>query len=212
MNNDEPFHVGEKFGHLTIIKSAGVNAHYCKKVECLCDCGTRKVVLLSHVMSGSTKSCGCYRSKRASSLSRSHGLLVGAKKIEPRLYRIWSNMKARCFNDKHKAFKNYGARGIEVCRDWAEDYKVFHEWALLSGYSDSLTIERVDNDSGYSPENCKWVSKSEQVRNRRANKLTLVDAVKIRLAVDLGESRKSIAKRLGISTSHVNNIISHHRW
>lgn len=212
MNNDKLFHVGEKFGQLTVIKSAGVNSNYCKKVECLCDCGTRKVIKLSSVMSGDIKSCGCYRSKRASCLSRTHGLLVGSKNNEPRLYRIWSNMKARCFNAKHKAFKNYGARGIAVCNEWAADYKMFYEWALSSGYSDSLTIERIDNDGGYYPENCKWVSKSEQVRNRRANKLEPGDAEKIRIAVNFGESRRSVAKRFGISVSHVNNIVVHHRW
>lgn len=211
MSEKSSSRIGHKFNNLTIVGNAGVDKNYCKLVECLCECGVKKVVRLSAVVTGEIKSCGCYRKQRAADLSKTHGLLVGTGG-ETRLHRIWSNMKARCSNQNHKAFKNYGGRGIAVCCQWTESYEKFHAWAISSGYSDSLTIERIDNDSGYSPQNCKWIPKTKQVENRRANKINAGIAEEIRIAVSCGESRKSVALRFGISKSHVDSITSHRRW
>lgn len=88
-----------------------------------------------------------------------------------RLYKIWEGMKARCYNSKAGHYEKYGGRGIEVCNQWKYSFPVFKEWALQNGYEEHLTIERKDNNKGYTPENCRWATRAEQVRNKRDNLL-----------------------------------------
>ena len=94
-----------------------------------------------------------------------------SKKNRTRLYTIWGTMKSRCYNPNSKDYKNYGARGIVCDETWKKDYREFKTWAIQSGYNDELTLERIDVNQNYSPENCKWVSPKEQGRNRRTNKM-----------------------------------------
>ena len=90
--------------------------------------------------------------------------------VGTRVYRIWGKMKERCYNRNHDAYKNYGGRGITVCDEW-QRFKPFCEWAMANGYADNLTLDRKDNDKGYSPENCRWVTMNEQENNRRNNRI-----------------------------------------
>lgn len=116
-----------------------------------------------------------------------------------RLYSIWKSMQTRCNNPNSESFKNYGARGIAICDEWG-DFVAFHDWAVNNGYSDSLTIERIDVNVGYCPENCKWIPKRDQAKNRR-NTVTLIYNGK-------RCSPSEISEMTGIS---VNSIYSIHR-
>ena len=99
-----------------------------------------------------------------------------------RLYRIWASMKQRCNNPHDHAYQEYGGRGITVCREWEDDYLEFKRWALANGYADDLSIDRIDNDKGYSPQNCRWATREEQQRNRRNNRYVLYNGESMLLA------------------------------
>lgn len=91
-----------------------------------------------------------------------------------RLYHIWDGMKARCYNMNHVAYKNYGGRGISVCKDWRKNFESFYKWAIENGYQERLTIDRIDNDGDYCPQNCRWATYQEQSENRRNTVLLTV--------------------------------------
>lgn len=151
--------VGAKFNLWTLTEKPFVDG-VVTKAKCRCDCGTEKIVRLAQLKNGSSKSCGCEHRKLTSQISRTHG------ESNTRLYRIWAGMLARCSaRGDGRDHKNYGGRGIRVCREWRQ-YEAFREWALRSGYSDSLCIERKDVNGGYNPENCDWILIGRQARNR----------------------------------------------
>ena len=132
------------------------------RVPCKCDCGTYKQVLRNELVRGGSPSCGCLRKERLRASHISHGLFYTP------IYRVWSGMINRCNSPISAAYKNYGGRGITVCPEW-QDVTVFAKWAQCSGYSEELEIDRTDNNAGYSPENCRWVTKSQNCRNRRSS-------------------------------------------
>ena len=84
-----------------------------------------------------------------------------------RLYRIWANIKTRCYNENDPHFERWGKRGIKMCDEWRNDFKVFYDWSMSHGYSDELTIDRIDNDGNYEPKNCRWTTIKEQNKNKR---------------------------------------------
>jgi hypothetical protein len=162
---------------------------------------------------GLTKSCGCFHSESARTLSTKHGLRY------TRQYDIWYSMIRRCSNPSDKGYKNYGARGITICHEWL-DLKKFYDWSITHGYNDSLSIDRIDNNKGYSPDNCRWGTDSQQARNTRVNRRISFNGKEMCLsewAEKLGLSSQALSRRLRKwpvenaltiprSTKHIHNV------
>lgn len=154
---------GQRFGRLTVLTENGSSNSGKRKWLCQCDCGNIASVVTGDLRSGRTKSCGCLHSEVAKNKATKHG------KRNSRLYRIWCSMKRRTSVEVDSGYYKYGGRGIEMCDEWKESFPSFSKWAISAGYSDSLSIDRIDNNKGYSPDNCRWVSIEVQARNKRNN-------------------------------------------
>ena len=129
-------------------------------------CGTEFRTLIASVKRGNTNSCGCYHKRRVKESSITHGLR------STRLYTVWANIKRRTLNSKNKHYNDYGGRGITICDEWKNDFMPFYNWAMLNGYEENkgLSIDRIDNDGNYEPNNCRWTTKTIQSRNIRIAK------------------------------------------
>lgn len=132
--------------------------------NCTCSCGNKFVAESLKLRTGHTRSCGCYRRKITGETHRTHGATSGGKK--QRLYSIWRDMRKRCRNKNTTYHKDYVDRGIVVCDEW-QKYETFRDWALENGYKDNLSIERINVNGNYEPNNCKWITISEQQLNKR---------------------------------------------
>ena len=154
--------VGKKFGRLTVLEFVPTeDAH--SVWLCRCDCGNFKSVRKNQLITKHVKSCGCLVPDTNKSLNTKHG------KSRTRLYRIWNHMKDRCYNPANKRYKNYGGRGILVCDEWLNDFVAFRNWALSHGYADTLSIDRLDVNGNYEPNNCRWATTKEQNFNTTRN-------------------------------------------
>lgn len=167
--------IGRKFGRLTVIQQGDniqmSNGKVCRQWYCQCDCGNTKIVREQLLLYGKTKSCGClYKETRK---------IVGNRNkrhshSRDRLYRIWNGMLQRCNNPNDDGYKDYGAKGILVCKEWLS-YIPFERWALSAGYQPNLTIDRIDTSGNYTPTNCRWATAKTQANNRSNNRYVTIN-------------------------------------
>ena len=152
---------GQRFGMLRVVEYYGVRqgAYW----RCVCDCGNEVVTPSHDLVGGKTKSCGCLHIKQASELCKQRNTKHGYSK-EP-LYFVWKTMRQRCNNPNQHDYRWYGAKGVTICPEW-DDYMAFREWALSHGYDGKLTIDRIDFNKGYSPDNCRFITIQEQQQNK----------------------------------------------
>ena len=143
--------VGKKFNKWTVLEKSTKNKRY---YLCQCECGTTKEVRIDKLIRGESKSCGCIRNH---------------KKTNTRIYHIWENMKSRCYNQNNPRYKHYAGRGITICDEWKNDFMSFYKWAMANGYSDNLSIDRINNNGNYEPSNCRWTDKVTQANNTTRN-------------------------------------------
>lgn len=171
---------GKRSGRLTVLYEAEPTfdnrGFQRRRWMCQCDCGNL-VVVRSDSLNGRTKSCGCLQREAVSEYGKSEAHREASTShgdSRERIRNIWYLIKYRCVNERAPAYGNYGGRGIKLCDEWMDDidgYQAFKEWAYANGYADDLSIDRIDNDGDYCPENCRWVDAFVQGNNKRDNHL-----------------------------------------
>lgn len=192
--------IGQKYGRLLVLERTESKREGNKVLSmwiCQCDCGNKAVVAGYRLKGGQTHSCGCLQRERASETSRKHGQWNSS------LYKVWNAMIQRCENQNDQHFEDYGARGITVFSEW-KNFELFYEWAVSNGYEKGLSLDRKDNDKGYSPDNCHWTTRKVQMNNTRKNHYITYNGKKQTMA--------QWADELGIKYNTLNSRINTLGW
>lgn len=178
----------KKFGRLTILEYVETPENRSGRyVKCKCDCGNICIKKLTNITSGVTSSCGCLSKEVTANRSIKHGL------HGTRIYNIWAQMHHRCYFTNDSSFLSYGAKGIKVCEEWHDVVK-FKEWAETHGYRDDLSIDRIDINGNYCPENCRWIPLKEQAWNKSTNIKLKDGSILIQKCHELGISHPEVTK------------------
>lgn len=194
---------GRVFSQYTVLREVERTAYKQRQWLCRCSCGAERVVLQGNLTTGAVKSCG---HGRGDSIAK-HGYARRGKK--KREHGIWIRMRARCENPSHKDYPWYGARGITVSQEW-QSFDAFI--ADMGDAPAGFSIDRIDNNKGYSKENCRWADSYTQARNKRNTRLTMGQALEIRQMRDAGASIKTIAKAYSVSQPCISHVISGRTW
>lgn len=152
---------GKRFGRLVVLKRADNSKKGLTYWLCKCDCGNTKVIRGTHLVAGKIKSCGCISIEKVKQRQITHNL------SKTRLYHIYRGIKSRCYNPKNECYRIYGGRGITMCEEWKNNFLSFYNWAINNGHREDLSIDRINNDGNYEPNNCRWATPKEQSNNTR---------------------------------------------
>lgn len=183
-------------GKLTVIKISKQGNYYEKEWLCQCSCGNIKNVKHKGLTSKTTLSCGCLQIEHVVNMNKETKTIHNLS--NSRIYKIWQMMKDRCLNSNNKDYINYGDRGIAVCEEWL-DFNNFHIWSIKNGYNEILTIDRINNNKGYCPENCRWETRKIQSNNTRRNRYITLNGEEKTLqqwADYLNISKSSLSERI----------------
>lgn len=188
--------VGKRFNNLVVMERVANSPNGQTVWKCKCDCGNITIVRRGNLTSGAVKSCGCLIHNP--SANRTHNM------SKSRLYQEWAGIKSRCVYKSAENKPYYGGRGIKMCDEWANSFECFRDWAMENGYKDDLTIERIDNNGDYCPENCKWIPKAEQSSNRRNCVIVTYNGKT--------QNLNDWCKELGLDYKRVNNRMKKLGW
>lgn len=171
MKSDTESLIGRKFGKLLVISFSHYHSTRSTTVwDCLCDCGKHKKVARGELISKTAISCGCYRKDVPKEIK--HGL------INHPLYRVWADIKTRCYSKSAKSYVYYGGRGIKMCDEWKNDFKLFYDWSISNGWEKGLQIDRYPNNNGnYEPINCRYATRKDNIKNRRCSILIEINGI-----------------------------------
>ena len=167
--------IGKRHGRIVVVEYLGLrkrtDGRNNKIWLCRCDCGNEKIYTTNEIQNGHIKSCGCYKKQYLHEKFWRGG--------RSKLYDVWKQMCKRCYDENSRYYYNYGGRGISICEEWQDidGYYRFKEWAEQNGYQEGLTIDRIDNNGDYCPENCSWETMKHQSNNKRNNRRFTIDGV-----------------------------------
>lgn len=196
--NSQVVPLGTIFGRLTFIGDYFPADKGARRAKAVCACGENVDILFGNLVSGNTKSCGCYHQDTAGDQCRKHGHRGKHESTKP--YRTWCNMYTRCYNRKRREYKDYGGRGIEMCLEWqgAKGFQKFFQ-DMGEAPSEEYSLDRIDNSLGYSKTNCRWSTRTEQARNRRNVHLVTIDQTTLPItlwSLKLGFGEATLRRRL----------------
>ncbi len=194
--------LGQTFGRLCVVSEYGRNRNRNVLWECRCSCGNKTYVTTHDLNCGHTRSCGCLKTEETIKRNTREGQAKRSNDLY--LYKVWAAMKQRCLNPNNKRYHDYGGRGITISESWME-YDEFYAWAIEHGYKRGLDIDRIDNNKGYSPDNCRFVTRKQNCRNKRDNRfITLMGQTRVlqEWCDIFGLDSKVVSHRISRGTSH----------